>query len=384
MFGLIPVGWHQLRKQKGRLIVSLIGVAFANILIFVQLGILNSLFELNTMFHRIIETDAVVISEDAVQLTQANTFARSRLYQCLDVDGVESIQPVYIGTMPLKQPGQEKDTHALVIGFNPSSIPIQIDSVKESAHLLKIANTILFDTKARGDFKEIIEKLENHQDATMVMSDNNVRGVGKFKLGAAFNVDAYVLTSDQTFLRLSPEKSANRPSIGLISIAEDKDVEEVVKNIKARLPSDVMVFSKKDFIQFEVDYINKRSPISFIFTLGAVLGFLVGIAIVYQILSSDVASHLKQYATFKAIGFTDLRLFGIIFEEALILAVLGYIPGVVISLGVYQAIQHFANLPISMPVSRLILVFVLTLAMCSISGYIASRKLREVDPAEIF
>lgn len=70
-------------------------------------------------------------------------------------------------------------------------------------------------------------------------------------------------------------------------------------------------------------YWNTSTPVGYVFDIGAVIGFLVGAAIVYQILYSDVYEHLSQYATLKAIGFRDRYLLWIVFQESLILAVLG-------------------------------------------------------------
>ena len=54
---------------------------------------------------------------------------------------------------------------------------------------------------------------------------------------------------------------------------------------------------------------------------------LVGLVIVYQVLSTDVADHLREYATFKAMGYPHRFFLGIVFEEALILGVIGFVPG---------------------------------------------------------
>jgi len=140
----------------------------------------------------------------------------------------------------------------------------------------------------------------------------------------------------------------------------------------------------KQFIDFEKDYWAGSTPIGFIFTLGIVIGFLVGLVIVYQILYADISDHLPEYATLKAMGFTDNYFLGVVLQESLILALLGFIPGVVISLGLYSLAQGATMLPIVMTVQRAITVLILTITMCTLSGAIAIRKLRAADPAEIF
>ena len=152
----------------------------------------------------------------------------------------------------------------------------------------------------------------------------------------------------------------------------------------ARLPDDVMVLTHDGYIDFELNEIQANSPIGFVFGLGTTMGFIVGVVIVYQVLSTDVNSHLAEYATFKAMGYRNSYLLGVVFEEALILSFLGFFPSLAIALGAYSLTATATALPIAMPVSRTFVVFLLTLVMCNVSGAIATRRLQAADPADIF
>jgi putative ABC transport system permease protein len=74
----------------------------------------------------------------------------------------------------------------------------------------------------------------------------------------------------------------------------------------------------------------------------------------------------------------------VVFEEAIILAFLGFIPGLILPLGLYQLAAKATALPIYMTVSRAVMVLILTVIMCGISGTIATRKLQSADPADMF
>lgn len=97
-----------------------------------------------------------------------------------------------------------------------------------------------------------------------------------------------------------------------------------------------------------------------------------------------MSDHLAEYATLKAMGYSNLYLLGVVFQEAIILAICGYFPGCLISIGLYGITRNATSLPLMMPINRVIQIFVLTIVMCVISGAIASRKLRSADPADIF
>jgi putative ABC transport system permease protein len=203
-------------------------------------------------------------------------------------------------------------------------------------------------------------------------------------VGASFAADGNVITSDQSFLRLFPERKQSEVSAGLITLEPGVDPMQMQRVLQANLPNDVRVMTLAEFAELEKTYWQNNTPIGFIFSLGTVIGFIVGAVIVYQILSSDVAEHLAEYATLKAIGYGDRYLLIVVFQEALILAVLGFIPGLAISTGLYAVTRGATNLPLFMTVARVVTVLTLTIGMCLLSGAIATRKLRSADPADIF
>ena len=110
----------------------------------------------------------------------------------------------------------------------------------------------------------------------------------------------------------------------------------------------------------------------------------MGSIIVYQILFADVSDHLQEYATLKAMGYSNRYLFGLVFQEAVMMAFLGFLPGMALTLFLYQTAGSATQLPLEMTWARAIVVLSLTVAMCTVSGVIAARKVRTLDPADIF
>jgi len=106
--------------------------------------------------------------------------------------------------------------------------------------------------------------------------------------------------------------------------------------------------------------------------------------IVYQVLSTDVADHLGEYATFKAMGYSHRFFLGIVFEEALILGVLGFVPGFLVASLLLTGMAAATSLPLRMTWDMALMVFVGTVIACSISGAIATRRLAAADPADLF
>jgi putative ABC transport system permease protein len=230
----------------------------------------------------------------------------------------------------------------------------------------------------------VIVQLDQGKSVTTEIERRTIMIGGLFQLGASFGADGNLITSDQNFLRLFPRREAGSISLGLIQLQPETDPQQVVIALKAHLPQDVSVLTQPEFVQFEESYWKKESPIGFIFGLGTAMAFGVGVVIVYQVLSTDVNAHLKEYATFKAMGYRNLYLLLVVFEEAIILALLGFIPGLILPLGLYRLASNATNLPIYMTLARALLVLGLTIVMCGLSGAIATRKLQAADPADMF
>lgn len=379
-----PLGWLQLRHDRGRFLVALAGIAFADLLMFMQLGFQAALYDSNTRLDRAFRGDVVLISPKALNLQNLSTFPRRRLLQALDVPGVVDAQGLYIRTVNWRNPQTLRSATVQVLGFDPDADVLRLPEVRAQADRLKRPDTVLFDRGARGRYGEVIARIDRGEPVTSEIERRTIAVGGLFRLGASFGADATLMASDQTFLRMFPRAKAGSISVGLLTLAPGEPVAPVVRALRRHLPDDVQVLSHADYVQFEENYWRVASPVGFIFGLGTAMAFVVGVVIVYQVLSTDVNAHLQEYATFKAMGFRQRYLLLVVVEQAMILAALGFIPGVLMPVWLYAVAAKATSLPIAMTLGRATTVFVLTLVMCLASGAIATRRLQAADPAELF
>ncbi|MEM1369752.1 MAG: ABC transporter permease DevC [Cyanobacteria bacterium P01_H01_bin.15] len=384
IFRRTPLGWNQLWRDKTRLLTAIAGIAFADILIFMQLGFRNALFDTNTSIQRKLDTDLVLISSRAREMTRLYTFPRRRLYQALDIPGVLSADALYVNFLDWRNPVTRQLTPMLVIGQNPTTPTFHLPEVNQQLDLIKLPDHVLFDATSRGEYGELVANLSADQTMSTEIERRSITIAGQFEVGAAFAFDGILITSDQNFLRLFPKRSENTPSMGLLKIDPSYDADLIRAQLNATLPADVIAFTLEEYIDFEYAYWNERTPIGFVFGFGSAMGFVVGVVIVYQVLSTDVNAHLAEYATFKAMGFRDRYFLFVLLEESLVLTIMGFLPGYGISLGLYRLAREATALPMYLVASRVIFVFVLTGVMCCISGAIASRRLQNADPADIY
>ncbi len=383
MFRKTPLAWLQLIKQKARLAVAIAGIAFADVLMFVQLGILDALYDSATQPHRNLQADLVLINLHVRTLIDVKSFPRERLQQALAYEGVESIHLLYVGDAAWRNPNTQINRSILVWGIDPANPPFTFPELTQHLDQLKLLDRVLFDQASRPEYGPIVNLLQQQGALEAQMSDQTVQVIGLFKLGASFGADGNVITSDSTFLKLFRDRPAGQIDLGLIQLKSGADLPVVQAQLRAGLPNDVEVLTVPEFIQTEIDYWASGGT-GFIFNMGVAVGFVVGIVIVYQILYSNVSEHLTEYATLKAMGYSDRYLLIMLMQEALLLAVLSYIPGFILSLGLYQITYAATLLPIAMKASRAAVVLLLTILMCGASGAIAAQKLQSADPADIF
>jgi putative ABC transport system permease protein len=250
---------------------------------------------------------------------------------------------------------------------------------------LAIENTVLLDKDTRGMPEQALASLATGGRFTFEANGKTLSAVGSMAVGGGFLADGMMVASDQTFLRFFPARSSGAPDHILLRLADGIAPEVVAQRLQAVLPADmVKVQTVAAARAADLAFMATERPTGIIFGFGVFMGVLVGLVIVYQVLSTDVADHLREYATFKAMGYDQPFFLGIVFEEALILAVFGFVPGLIVSMGLYAGLNAVTGLPVAMVASRAVLVFVGTLLACSISGAIATRRLAAADPADLF
>ncbi|NEO83266.1 MAG: FtsX-like permease family protein [Spirulina sp. SIO3F2] len=379
-----PLAWLQLTHERMRLLTAMAGISFANILMFMQFGFRDALFESSVVLHQQVEGDIFLISPESTALIAMDTFSQRRLYQTLAIEGVESIHPMYLDFALWKNPETKATRGIMVIGINPAHNILNLPGVAENLAQVKRSDVVLFDAASRPEFGPVAELFAQNGTVETEAAGRRLSVGGLFEMGSSFGADGNLITSDVNFRRIFPERDRGSIEIGVIQTEPSANVEAVIQAIDAKLPQDVLVFSREDFINFEKNYWQTSTSIGFVFTLGAAMGFIVGVVIVYQILYTDVADHLPEYATLKAMGYTDGYLLTVVFQEALILALIGYAPGLGIASGLYVLTRQATSLPMAMTLTKALTVWILTLVMCAGSGAIAVRKLSAADPADIF
>lgn len=379
-----PIAWSQLSHGRVKLVLAIVGVLFADVLMWMQLGFLDAMFESATFVPQRVSADLVMIHPQSQALFRMTQYSERVLHRVPAHPDVDSVQAAYVGICDWRNPWTQRDRQIFVYGFEPFAVPMQVPGLAEGWNDLKLPDVCLFDEKSRIEFGDVPKALAEGREVEAELNRRKTRVVGLVKIGASFAVDGNLITTDTNFLRTFPERKHGWIDFGMIRLKPGADIKTVQADLQALVGRDVSVLTRPEFVAFEKAYWQKNAPIGFIFTMGTAIGFLVGFVVVYQILHTDVANHLPQYATLKAIGFTHGFLLRVVLQESFILAVLGYLPSTVIAYGMYRVAAEATHLPLQVTASRAVLILVLTILMCFFSGSVAVRKLRSADPADVF
>ena len=378
-----PLAWAQLSHQKVRTGIAMGGIAFANVLIFMQLGFVNLFAGGAILLPKHLQGDLFVTNSDAKLINPFSTFDRTRLYQAAAFDGIVFAEPLYLkyGTWAYNKETISYSTQ--VFAYNPQVQMFDLPEVNQQQSKLREPFTVLFDRLSRSELGPIPAEMAKNPTTSAMINNRRIVVNGLFSLGCSFFMsEGNIIVSDRTFADMFGASSLEQVTLGVLRVKPGTDLVALKLGIEKAVPG-VKALTYQELQARELAF-QDTNPSSTIFNFGAIMGFIVGVAIVYQVLYSDVSDHLPEYATLKAIGYSNRSLLIVIFQEALFLAVLGYIPGFIATLGMYQLLTTLTKLELIMTINLALTVFILTLAMCLISGAIASNKLRAADPADVF
>ncbi len=387
----LAIAWWQLRHQKAQTLAAIVGIAFTTVLLFMQIGFRSSFIGSLVQFPKSFDCDIFIVSASSVTVLRPLPFSERRLYQVLGVEGVESVSPTYINSFLWRDPRDRSLflRQVMGIGFPLNSRFFEAPGVADNLDKLKLNKSVLIDERSRPEFAPIID-LFRQQGKTIEEIKTSSQGglhrikvVGLFELGTSTSFDASIVMSKSTFLSLF-DRHPSQIDWGLVRVKPGYDVDEVTERIREYLPNDVRAFSKADVLNKERNFYEYRTPLGLIFRFGLLASVVVGIIILYQILYVKIAQSIQEYATLKAMGYSQQALTLVVIGEASILAVSGYIPGFLASCWMYEFLETATQMIFVMRLDVAIAVLVSISFICFVSGGLAVGKLKEADPADIF
>lgn len=402
-----PLAWKNLVYNKVRTAVALAGVGFAVILIFMQLGFLGAVRKTATQIYDALDFDLMLRSPAYLHLTEPRSFPRNRVFQAASLPGVKKANLFYLGLCEWQAP-QPPDVKPedwngqwrgiIVMGVDPLDPPFVPAKLREAAKLLTDPRFVLIDSKSKPEFgpKNGVRFGPEDIGVETTLSNEKVRIVGVVELGTGLAANGACITGIAGFARACYWQPLDQVNFGLLKLADGVDplaaqaqVAQLVgkpdpSGAVTSTPADCEVLTRAEVIKREEYRWVSQTPLGQIFKFGVGVACLVGWAIVYQVLSTDIANMMSEYATLKAMGYSSRYLTRVVLQQSVLLAVVGYIPSIAVSWVLYLVIGAKSGLPMIMTWQIAVIVLGLAVLMCVLSAVVAVRKLYAADPADLF
>lgn len=389
------LAWANLTHNWRRLALAVAGIGFAVLLMTMQLGFRNAMLDSTVAVIDHMNGDLFMISSARYMLSVAEAFSRSRLTRVQSDPDVAAAYPLYIElkTARIENPLTKINHPIRVFAFDPQQPVLLIPGVLEHQKALENQGTVLFDSMSKSDYGPVATGTDTK------LTDHPVRVAGTFQLGTDFANDGNLITSSATLSRIfrKPARLSRmfrqpgalsaglgQVDVGIIKLRDGVPVKAAQTRLTEALPSDVLLLTKDEFEAQERDFWERSTPVGVIFGLGTAVGFLVGIIFCYQILYSDITDNLPELATLKAMGYTPAYFVAFVINEALLLALFGFLPGIAISGFLYWYLGRETGLLLDLTLFRGLMILLLTVAMCCLSAVLTIRRVLTADPAELF
>ena len=386
MFARLPIAWLNLTYKPSKLLLSIAGIVFAAVLMFMFTGFKHALFDSQLQLLNKLNGDVFLVHSRRASLIAPVQFPFEMLYRAKNHPGVTDVYPIYLGKATWKNPDGTNAKSVRLIAFDLDAALFQFPEVRQYRTELSLPDTVLVDRWAKPSLGQ------RHRGTVTELADRRVQVLGNFELGNDFAASSgNLITSEENFLRYQTGSDAKRKSrsldfadIGVIFLGPQATPEQLVADLRDELPKTVSVYTREALINWELRVWQKSSNIGFIFGILTLMGFVIGIVLCYQILYADITDNIQAYATVKAIGYSDAYLFVVVLQQALLLSVLGFIPAIIFSYFLYEFAISFTGLLFRMTFDRIGFIFLMTVLMCTFSGLFSALKVQRCDPADIF
>jgi len=381
----IPLAWRQLTRDRRRFSTAIAGVTFGLVLMLYQLGIYTAAKRMAVFPLNALKGELFITSRNYGYFYANRPFSKSILYQSQAFPEVVSVAPVTVDFVQWKNTVDGVDRFIGILAVNPSQNPFIHPELTNQIHLLTNSENVLFDRQSKeSDFGKVVAVFQENGDVTSEVEHVRVRVKGLFSMGQTLVATGHIVISDEGLARIHPNRPANMISIGVVTLRPGTNPEEIRHRLTGFLPKDVRVMTVEQFRSEEQDFWISRTMVGYICLAGMLVGMFVGGIMVYQILYTDVADHMREYATLKAMGITDMFLFRIIMTEALILLLVSFLPSMILTGGLFYVARNVSGMPTELAVPELLVAFALAAVFCIFAGLLATRKLKTADPADVY
>lgn len=369
--------WLNLRRgDRLRALVALAGAMVAIFVVLLHLAFLRAVEDKAAQVYDLFAADVVLVSDRFQFLYNMPDFPLARLRQANAHPAVADLAAVNVGSSHWQAPVTDATSSILLIGIDPAPDFLRDAALRDQVALLQQSRRILMDRLSHPD----VGVLETMQSGRMRGQTASV--AGWFDLGMAMYADAGAVVSRSDYPLYTGEAS-DRIQLGLLRLKPGSDPAQVVEDLRALLPKDVRVMTMAALRAQEQDYFVRVKPLGVMMHLGLFIGLVVGTVALYQALSSQMETRIRDFAVLRAMGFASRFTYGVGAFQLLILGGLAFTLAWVGAIPTFALIARLTHL--SMPTDLVLLgqAALLCLPMIATAAIPLLRAGR-ADPASLF
>lgn len=373
----VPIAWNNVFQNPRRTAKAMAGIAFAVLLIFLQMGLLRGVRASASMAFEFFRFDHAIVSDKYQYMADADRFDAMRLHQASVTPGVDAVYKINLNPGTWTNLATEHTCQAIVFGVDLDPGFVGNEDVRRGVEAVRGDTMVLVDRYSIPDYGSLVPgtRAKINQTKTSI--------TGAFTLGVTLFSEGAVIVDNGLYDRLYQGQS-RKATLGLLRMKPGADPAQVKQALRQALPADTLVFTRDELIRHEQDYFVTVKPVGIMFQAGVIVAFIVGVVILFQVLSTDISNRLHEFATMKAMGFSHRSIYAIGIRQALIFALMSYAPSFLLTLIVFKILTVAAHLHVGMTWDLGLVVLGLTMGMCTISCALALQKVRATDPAELF
>jgi putative ABC transport system permease protein len=369
------LAWRNLAHDRSRLGVVILGVAFAVLLMAVQLSLLFGFADTAAGLVSHSGADLWICGRGTKNVDQSVEIPARRRFEAMEIPGVAWADKYIVHFAVLRRPDGGTESIVLV-GYNVSrGLGGPWNVVEGSVDDLKRPDGIIVDDLYK-------EKLGiTHVGQTVEINSHRARVVGFTHGVRTFVQSPYVFSSFNTAQVIS-RLSQDATKYVLVKLEANADPRAVKNALVAKMPG-IDVDDNKAFALTTQVYWLFSTGAGMDLILAAFLGVVIGVVVTAQALYASAIDHLPEYATMRAMGAGDFYLRGLIIKQALIVAVVGCSVGMAIAVLAVRLASHGVAAML-LPLPLILVLGAITMIMCALAGLVAMRRVIAVNPTSIF
>lgn len=385
-----PLAWLNVTTNLGRMVLNALGIGFAVVLMFTQIGFLYGLFDSAVEVLRLMRADLVILSPARYTVPSEQRFDYGLIDRAKGVPGVSGVIPLYMDrSLAVARVEGHISRSIRVLG-----VPVQSDAFVDPAMNQRCRELIdpsmaLVDRRSKETYGFEKHDLQKLRTQNVELSGKKIKLHDWVSIGTDFVYDGTLIVSEAAVERYFPTRNGRGQALaavdlGLVQVESGNRIDSIQKALQSRLGGSVQVYTHQELVQREIGFWARNTPIGIIFSIGTIMGMLIGVIICYQILFTDIQDHLPEYATLKAMGYGPGYFLRFVLAQAFYLCMSGFVPGWIVSWFLYRWLSDWTGLVMRLNTDRVLIVGALTLVMSVLSGIFAVRKLWRTDPAALF